>query len=175
MAPEILNSRILYAQENVTFVEQEIRLPNGEARAKIVVRHPGAVAIVPLTEDGQVILIRQYRLSAETYLYEIPAGTLEPGEDPRACAERELQEEAGYFPGTLIPMPGFYVAPGMSSEYIHVFLARDLRPSQLNKDEDEEIEVTPMSMQQALELIAQNEIRDAKTMVGLLYVARLSS
>lgn len=175
MALEVLSSKTIYTGDHTTIVEKEVRLPNGDLRQKMVMEHPGAVAIVPLMEDGQVILIRQYRLSVGDYLYEIPAGTLEQEEDPRRCAERELQEEAGYFPGTLIPLTGFYVAPGGSTEYIHVFLARDLRPSLLNKDDDEEIEVISMSMQQALAMITRHEIRDAKTIIGLLYAAHLSS
>ncbi|MBZ0307037.1 MAG: NUDIX hydrolase [Anaerolineae bacterium] len=175
MPLEVLNTRMIYTGDHVVIVEKEVRLPTGGIQQKVVIQHPGAVAIVPLTDDGQVILIRQYRLSVGDYLYEIPAGTLEQGEDPRLCAERELQEEAGFFPGTLIPLTGFYVAPGGSTEYIHVFLARDLRPSLLNKDDDEEIEVTVMPMQQALAMITQNEIRDAKTITGLLYAAHLSS
>lgn len=172
MSLEILSSKTIYTQDNITFLEKEIRLPNGETRPKIMMQHPGAVAIVPLTDDGQVILIRQYRLSADMYLYEIPAGTLEPNEAPHLCAERELQEEAGYFPNRLIPLTGFYVAPGISSEYIHVFIARDLRPSTREKDEDEIIEVFPTPLPRALEMITTGEIRDAKTMIGLLMAGR---
>ncbi len=175
MSLEILSSKTIYTQDNIILAEKEIRLPNGAIRHKISMQHPGAVAIVPFTDDEQVILIRQYRLSADAYLYEIPAGTLEPEEDPRLCAERELQEEAGFFPGSLTPLSGFYVAPGITSEYIHLFVARDLRPATLEKDEDEIIEVIPTPLNRALAMIESGEIRDAKTIVGLLMAVRLAS
>jgi ADP-ribose pyrophosphatase len=171
MPIEILNSTTRLLHNGVSILMQQIRLPNQTVTEKIVIQHPGAVAIVPFAEDGQVILIRQYRLAAQDYLLEIPAGTLEVGEDPRTCAERELQEEAGYFPAQLESLGSFYVAPGMSTEIIHLFVARDLYPSQLEKDDDELIEVLKMPLADALAKITSGEIRDGKTIIGLLRVS----
>jgi ADP-ribose pyrophosphatase len=170
---EILDSRELARHNYLSFQLKTLRLPDGSVHEKAVITHPGAVAIVPLLPDGRVVLIRQYRLAAEATLYEIPAGTLEPEEDPAACAVRELQEEAGYYPQKLTPLVNFYVAPGSYQEYMHLFLAEDLRPSELEKDADEVIEVTPMTVDNALSLLHTGEIRDAKTIIGLLYVARV--
>lgn len=173
MSLEIIASKTLFVREPLTYTAYQIRLPDQTVIEKDVIGHPGAVAIVPLLPDGTVVLIRQFRLAAAQTLYEIPAGTLEPGEEPRLCAERELQEEAGYYPGTLTALGGFFVAPGVSQEYIHLFVAQDLRPSRLNMDADEIIELAPMPLNAALDLISQGEIRDAKTIIGLLRVAFL--
>ncbi len=168
--PEILESQLLHQTRAERFVRQQIRLHTGETLEKTIVDHPGAVAIVPLLPDGQVVLIRQYRLAAQTVLLEIPAGTLEVGENPRACAERELQEEIGYFPETLISLGQFYVAPGISNEMIHLFAGYDLRPSRLPSDVDEMIEIDIIPLAQARAMIVSGEIQDAKTIVGLFRV-----
>jgi ADP-ribose pyrophosphatase len=170
MSLEILRRTTHLTVQGVSVETQQVRLPSQRTVEKLVVRHPGAVAIVPITEDGQVILIRQYRLAAERILWEIPAGTLEAGEDPRICAERELQEEAGFFPGELTLLGSFYVAPGISTEVIQLFIARDLRPSQLEKDDDELIEVVKIPLVDALEKIRTGEICDGKTIIGLLRI-----
>ena len=170
MTVEIRNKQVLYTQDNIRFVNTEALLPNGLIIHKALIEHPGAVAIVPILDNGEVLLIRQYRLAVDQYLLEIPAGTMEPDEDPRRCAERELQEEAGYFPGELIELGGFFVAPGLTSEYIHLYLARDLRPASLAQDQDEIIEVISMSLTRALNGIKSGEIQDAKTIIGLLRV-----
>lgn len=168
MSVRVLNTTPIYTEERYQFIEKQAQYPDGEIRKKGCIQHPGSVVIIPFTDDGQVILIRQYRIGAEENLLEIPAGTLEPDEEPRLAAERELQEEAGFFPDTLIPLDGFYISPGISNEYMHLFIARDLRPSELAQDEDEIIEVMPMPLAEALRKITSNEIRDAKTIVGLL-------
>lgn len=168
--PEVIESHIVHQSRAVRFISQQVRLHTGETLEKPLVDHPGAVAIVPFLPEGQVILIRQYRLTAQSILLEIPAGTLEVGENPRACAERELQEEIGYFPETLISLGQFYVAPGISNEIIYLFAGYDLRPSRLPSDIDEMIETDIMPLSQARDLIARGQIQDAKTIVGLLRV-----
>lgn len=171
MSAKILATRPIYTDDHTVFIEKEAQLPSGEIVQKGCIQHPGAVVIVPFTDDGQVILIRQYRFGVEEYLLEIPAGTLEPGEEIRAAAERELQEETGYWAETFIPLDGFYVLPGISNEYMHLFIARDLRPTQQMLDADEIIEVVPMPLSEALIKLNTNEIRDAKTIIGLLRAA----
>jgi ADP-ribose pyrophosphatase len=159
-------------QSPLTIVRRTLRLPTGRTLSKPQVLHSGTVAILPLLDDGQVVLIRQYRSALDDFLIEIPAGALEEGEDPRRCAERELQEEAGYRPQTLHALGGFYVAPGFSDEYMHLFVAQDLVPSRLEADADELIEVFNLPLTEALRRVESGQIRDAKTIIGLLRVAR---
>ncbi|MCC6613957.1 MAG: NUDIX hydrolase [Anaerolineae bacterium] len=150
----------------------QVELPDGKTSQREIIQHPGAIAIVALDADQQVVLVRQFRTAADRVLVEIPAGTLNPGEEPLVCAERELQEEAGYFPGKLEPLGGIFVAPGYTTEYIHLFLATDLRESQLAADDDEFIEVDHVPMAEALRMIESGEICDGKSVAGLLRVAR---
>jgi ADP-ribose pyrophosphatase len=171
MSVKILSQRDLYQDDRITFIEKAARYPNAAEIRRGCILHPGSVVIVPFTDDGEVLLIRQYRLGVEAYLLEIPAGTLEKDEDPLNAARRELQEEAGYYPETLIPLDGFYISPGISNEYMHLFIARNLHPSTLEMDVDELIEVIPMPLNEALRRISTNEIRDAKSIVGLLRAA----
>jgi ADP-ribose pyrophosphatase len=150
----------------------DVRLPDGEAARREIIQHPGAVGIIALDDSGRVVLVRQYRAAARQFLLEIPAGTLEPDEPPLTCAARELQEEAGYKPGKLEPIGGLYVAPGYTTEYIHLFLATALQPSTLPGDADEFIEVVHLPLADALSQIEDGSIQDGKTISGLLRVAR---
>jgi ADP-ribose pyrophosphatase len=167
------SSQRIYQGKVVTFDILDVTLPDGKPAKRELIIHPGAVAIVPLDADENVYLVRQFRIAANQDLLEIPAGTLEPNEDPAACAERELQEEAGVKPASLQSLGGLFVAPGYTTEYIHLFLAQDLTPSELPKDDDEFIDVIKMPFTEALALIEQDAIRDGKTIAGLLRVARL--
>ena len=132
--------------------------------------HPGAVAIVAVDGD-RVLLERQYRPVVGEWLYEIPAGTLEPGEEPGETARRELEEETGYRPGWLRKLVEFYSSPGVSTEKLIVFLAGDLARGRQRLEEDEVIEVIWVGLEEALEMIRDGRIRDAKTIIGLLYYA----
>lgn len=173
MGPEIVTDReTVYQGCVVSLYLETVQLPDGRSAQREVIRHGGAVAVVPLDEEGRVTLVRQYRLPAGQALLEVPAGTLEPGEDPLVCAARELQEEAGLLPRTLTPLGGIYVAPGYSSEYIHLYLGTDLMPSTLPNDDDEFLEVVTMPLTEALTWIDQGAIIDAKTISALLLVAR---
>jgi ADP-ribose pyrophosphatase len=148
------------------------RLPDGTTIKREIIEHGGAVAMVPLDDEDYVHLVRQYRPAVDRHLLEIPAGGLEPGEDPVRSAERELQEEIGMFPGKLEPLGAFYPVPGYSSEVIHLFLARDLRPSTLPGDDDEDIAVERVALDELLAQIDQGAIEDGKTIAGVLRVAR---
>jgi len=130
------------------------------------VQHPGAVVIIPLIE-GDVLLVRQFRHPTGERLLELPAGTLEPGEEPRATAERELQEECGYRPGRLREIFTGYAAPGYSSEVYRFFLAEDLTPSRLPGDVDEDIELVRLPLPKAVELARAGRLGDVKTALGL--------
>ena len=169
----VLHTETIYEGRVVNLYLETVCLPNGAEAVREVIRHGGAVAIVPLHDDGQITLVRQFRLPAGTALLEIPAGTLEPGEDPQDCAIRELQEEAGLYPGRLTRIGGIFLAPGYSSEYIHLFVATDLRLSTLHGDDDEFLEVVRMPFGEVLELIDRGEMEDAKTITAVLRTARL--
>lgn len=147
-------------------------LPDGQQAQREIVRHPGAVAMVPLLADGTVVLVRQYRHAAQQVLLEIPAGTLEPDEDPAQAAARELQEETGYWPGQLERLAGEYTAPGYTTELIHLYLATDLVESRLAADDDEFLEVVRLPFDEALRRVESGAIQDGKTMIGLLLAAR---
>ena len=152
----------------------EITLPSGRKATREVVEHPGAVAIVPFASPDRVILVRQFRSGANKTLLEVPAGTLEPGEDPLSCARRELAEETGTSPGKIKKIGEFYTSPGILNEIIHLFVATDLKRISGKKitDEDEQIQIVEMSLDEAINMVKSGQIVDAKTIIGLLYVAR---
>jgi ADP-ribose pyrophosphatase len=149
-----------------------VRLPNGKTARREVVEHGEAVAIVPMRDENTVLLIRQFRLPAGKVLLEIPAGSMNPGEDPAESARRELSEEIGMAPGRMVPIYSAYLAPGYTSEKIHGFLALDLTPKAGTADDDEFVELAPMALEAAIDAIATGEIEDAKTIAGLLLAAR---
>ena len=146
---------------------ETVTLPNGATVDLEIIRHPGAVAVVPLKADGTVLLIRQYRHAAGGYIYEVPAGKLDPGEEPRHCAARELEEEVGHRASSLSHLLSFYTTPGFTDEVIHLFLATGLTPGTQNLEHDEVLEVVEMPLEQAMRHIADGTIRDAKTIIGL--------
>ncbi len=138
-------------------------------RARDIVRHPGSVVILPLVSATEVCLIENYRVAVDRRLLELPAGTLEPGENPDACADRELQEETGYRATQIERLHAFYAAPGISDEKMHLFLATGLLPGAAAREAGEEIENRVVPLSEALAMIADERIVDAKTIVGLLY------
>jgi ADP-ribose pyrophosphatase len=146
---------------------ETVALPNGNTVDLEIVRHPGAAAVVPVLDDGDVLLIRQYRHAAGGYLLEIPAGTLHAGEDPRDCALRELEEEIGYRARRLDFLFSIHTTPGFTDEVIHLYRAADLTPGTQALGDDEVLEVVRMPLAGAIRQIAQGGIRDAKTIVGL--------
>jgi len=157
----------IYRGRVVTLNLETVTLPNGATIELEVIRHHGAAAAVPLTDDGNVLLIRQYRHAAGGYIYEIPAGKIDPGEDPLACAAREVEEEIGRRAASLVPMLSFYTTPGFTDEVIYLFLATGLTPGTQSLDHDEVLDVVEMPLEQAMRRIADGTIRDAKTIIGL--------
>ena len=131
------------------------------------VKHPGAVAILPVDANGKLLLIKQWRRASGKILIEVPAGTLEKGEYPIECAARELREETGFSAETLIPLGGFYSAPGFCDEYIHLFLAKDLSPNPLWSDDSDDIDLFPVSLEEAMMLSTRGELLDSKTLAAL--------
>ncbi len=132
-----------------------------------VVIHPGSIVLIPVMDDGKILFIKQWRHVVDQILIELPAGTLEKSEEPMACAEREIQEETGYRAGKITFLGGFYSAPGYTTEYLHLFLAEELEPSFLPADEDEGIDVFPLTLLEAQKMIKTGKICDAKTLAGI--------
>ena len=169
----VTSSKRIYEGRIVNLRVDDVTLPNGKPGKREVVEHGGAVAIVPMRDKDTVLLVRQFRLPAGKALLEIPAGGIEEGEEPEACAKRELAEEIGMIPGRLIPLYQSFVAPGYTTEKIWGFLALDLTEEKLSTDEDEFVETVPMNLDDALKAIASGEIEDGKTISGLALAARL--
>jgi len=139
-----------------------------------VVVHPGAAVILPVLDDGRIVLIHNYRVAAAAELLEVPAGTLDPGETPAACAARELTEETGYRAATLTPLLAFYSSPGMMTERMHLFLATGLTPGPTAHEAGEQIRVITLPLSEALAAIPAGRIVDGKTIVALLYYDRFT-
>jgi len=171
-----LNSRRIYAGRVVRLDVDTVRFPDGSTGELELIRHPGAAAIVPCASDPPgtdpaILLIRQYRYATGGQLWEIPAGTLDPGEDPEACARRELLEETGVTATRLQRLTSIWTTPGFTNEVIHLYLATGLTTGEPSRERDEFIEVVPQPLSRVLELIRDGEIRDAKTVVAILYMA----
>jgi ADP-ribose pyrophosphatase len=164
----VISSDVVYRGRLFDVELDRLRFGNGIEANREILRHPGAVCMIPVAADGTIYFVTQYRHAAGRRLLELPAGTLEPGEDPADTAVRELQEEVGFRPGQVQSLDGFYVAPGYTSEYIHLFLCTELEASVLDGDDDEDIEIVALSAREAIEKIDNGEICDAKSIIGVL-------
>lgn len=168
-----INSKLLRQGKKFSFKTDEVELPNGKTITRDVVDHPGAVAIVPILDDGRILLVRQYRYATGKELLEIPAGTLEQGEAPDTCARRELKEETGYTAGSMKKILTMYMAPGYSSEVIHLYFATALKAGEKHTEEDEDISTEAYGCDELLDMMEKNTIEDAKTVAGVLsYLTR---
>lgn len=170
--PRVVTSRTVYEGRLFNVELDEIDMAGGVRAYRETLRHPGAVAMVPVLDDGRLVFVTQYRHAVRRRLLEIPAGTLERGEEPLAAVERELREEIGMRPGRVQAIGGLFVAPGYTTEYIHLFVCSDLVEARLPGDEDEDIEVELRTVGEALAAIDSGEIADAKSVIGLLRYAR---
>lgn len=166
------NAETLLQTPRFRVVRETYGTSSGANRTREIVRHPGAVVLVPLLDDGRVCLIRNYRVSVQQTLIELPAGTLEPPEPPLACAQRELIEETGYRAASMEQLHAFYLSPGILDERMHLFLATGLTAGEPHREVGEEIENLLVPLAEAVAMIFRGEIQDAKTMVGLLWVER---
>lgn len=171
-----IDSRRVYSGKVISVDLDRVRFPDGSTGELEMVRHPGASAIVPFLgdpagEDPQILLIRQYRYAAEGFLYEIPAGRLEAGEDPERCARRELKEETGCEAGSVERLFTMYTTPGFTDEKIHLFMATDLKRGETLHESDEFMETHTTTLSAALAMIERGEIQDAKTALGIMYAA----
>ena len=160
---------LIYSARVFRVVRRRYALADGRPAERECILHPGAVAIVPITDDGRVCLIRNHRIAVERTLIEIPAGTLEPGEDPLVCAVRELEEETGYTAGKLEKLTSFLMSPGILNERMHLYLATSLRPGPSQLQDGEEIENCLLPWNEALAMVERGEIEDGKTIAALLF------
>lgn len=171
MNVEVLRSEIKYRGRAFNVRQEEIRLPDGRAAQLDVVDHSAAITIVPVDAAGDIWFVRQYRHPAQKLLLELPAGTLEPDEQPAAAALREIREEIGMAAAEISLLGEFFLAPGYSTEYMYVYLATGLTPAPLAQDEDEFIFVEKMPARVAYQRLNSRDFQDAKTLIGL-YLAR---
>lgn len=162
-----MSTRHIYKGKVVTLNIDTVQLPNGVTVDLETIRHPGAAAVVPIKDDGTVVLIRQFRHAAGGFIYEIPAGKLNPGEDPLSCASRELEEEIGYRAASFELLSSIFTAPGFADEVIHIYKATGLTKGRQRLDHDEVLDVVEMPLSDAVGKIQDGTIRDAKTIVGL--------
>lgn len=162
---QIFDGKIVHLQVNT------VEVGDGNQYTRELIVHSGAVALVPIDDNGNVILVRQYRGGAKQVLLELPAGTVEPDEERIVTARRELQEEIGYYPGKLTTLGEFYVAASYTTEKITIYLAEDLSKSDLEGDDDEFIAIDVLSFDEALKLAFNNSIIDSKTLIGLTWAA----
>ncbi len=168
MTYPVLNRKLIYTGRVFDVASHTVRLPDGQAHAFDVVEHNAAITVVPVADDGNLLFVRQYRVGCATELLELPAGVLQDGEDPALGAARETREETGFAAAQLTPLGGFYMSPGYSTEYMHVFLATGLTPDPLPQDEDEFLELVRIPAAQALEMARSGQLQDGKTIVALV-------
>ena len=171
--PQVAASKTVFRGHVFDVRVDTLLAPDGRMYERDVVRHPGAVAIAPIDADDNVLLVRQYRHPVERSLLEIPAGVVEEGESPDDTAQRELQEEVGYASRDLRALGGIYASPGFCDEFLYLYTARDLIPSRLPGDEDEDISVERVPMSRIGRLIRLGEIQDAKSVACLLMALHL--
>ena len=171
--PELTDSETVFAGRLFDLRLDTLRAPEGHTFQREMVYHGGAVCMIPVDGEGRLLLVEQYRHGARTRLLEIPAGTLEPGEDPSETAARELREEVGMRASRVESLGGFWIAPSYATEYLHLFLCTDLTPDPLPGDEDEDIEVVPLTRDEALAAVDSGRIIDAKSIAGILRWDRL--
>ena len=162
------NSHRLLETRLFHVIRREQQLSDGTRTTREVICHPGAVTIVPVVDDAHVCLIRNFRVSVEKTLIELPAGTLEPGEDPAQTAIRELEEETGFRTTELKPLHSFFLSPGILDEQMHLFVATNLTAGPANREPGEQIENYIVSWNEAMRMACDGTIQDAKTLVGLL-------
>ncbi|SDH37174.1 NUDIX hydrolase [Alteribacillus bidgolensis] len=148
----------------------EVELPNGKTSKREIINHPGAVALIALTEEGKLLMVKQFRKALEKEIVEIPAGKLEAGENPEDTAIRELEEETGYKTSQLKKVISFYTSPGFADEIVHIFEANNLTKGRSSTDEDEFVEVMEVSLEEAEKMIETEEIHDAKTVFAVQYI-----
>lgn len=176
ITPGALESRRIYTGKVLNLDIDRVRFPDGSVGELEMIRHSGASAVVPFLDsaagdDPQLLLIKQYRYAANGFLYEIPAGRLDPGETPESCARRELQEETGCSAKRMEFLYTMYTTPGFTDERIHLFMATEMMQGETGHESDEFLTLETVPLSRALEMIRDGVIQDAKTALGILYAA----
>lgn len=165
---ETITRETVYHGRAFNVRRDEVKLPNKRSMHVDVIEHPGAVTILPVDDEGRILFVRQYRHAVGTQLLELPAGTLDPDEQPDACALREIREETGFAAGKIVKLGEFFLAPGYSTEYMLVYLATNLNHDPLPKDKDEFITLEAIPVKKAYELAMNGELMDGKSLAALL-------
>ncbi len=168
MSEKTLSSQQIYDGRILKLRLDTVKLPSGRVTKREIVEHDDSIAIVAIDGDDNVLLVKQFRKAVEKEVLEIPAGGIEPGEEPVAAVRRELREETGFLPQRVERIGGFYTSPGYSSEFLHLFVASDLTPAKLQAEDTKSIKVERVPVSQILELIRTGAISDAKSVAGLL-------
>lgn len=168
-----LNSALVYSGKLLHVRRDEVRLPDGNTSVREYIKHPGAVVIIPITENGDIILERQHRYPLHRDFIELPAGKIDPGEETLMCAQRELREETGYSAQTWKYVTTVYPCIGYTDERLVYYLARDLTFSACQRDEDEFLEIFQLPFEQALDMVKGGEICEVKTVVGLFWLEKI--
>ena len=169
--PRLLDRRTVYAGRVLEVGIDRLRLPDGGTTELEIIRHSGASVVAPITDDGEVVLVRQYRYATGEWLLEAPAGKLAPGEAPESCAGRELEEETGWRAAELVPLGAIWSSPGFTDELLHLFLARDLQPGTQALEEAELLTVEKVPLDEAAAMARDGRISDAKTVCAVLRAA----
>ena len=169
---EKLGGKEVFRGRTVRLTVDRVRLPNGREMELEIIRHPGAAAVVPLLPDGDVLMVRQYRYATGGWILEVPAGKLDPGEEPDVCARREVEEETGYRVGELAPLGWIWTSPGFTDERIWLYLATGLSAAVQKLGKDEVLSLERLPFARAVAMAASGEIPDAKSTCALLRAAR---
>ncbi len=164
---ELLSSEVLMKGRAFAIRRDHLKTPDGRETKFEIIEHGGSVVIIPVDENGNMLLVRQYRHATGQDLLELPAGTLDDDEDPEVCAAREIREETGMAAGVLTKLGDFYLAPGYSTEFMVVYLATDLSHSPLEADADEFLSVESLPVAEAIQMAERGEIPDAKSLAAL--------
>ena len=172
---KVFQKKVIFSKGPIRLVDCKVRTPQGKVLSRQILEHPGCVVIIPRTDQGKYVLVRQYRFPLEKHLWEFPAGGKESGETFPQAARRELMEEIGMRPGKLKKISEFYPTPGVSGEKMHVFLATKLCPAVAPKDEDEDFELGIFSLPEIGQMIRNGTVVDGKTLIGYFYLKNLKN
>lgn len=163
-----ISSEEIFDGVAIHLYRDEILLPNGNKGVREVIRHPGAVCVLPMTDDGEIVFVNQFRYALNKVTLEVPAGKLEKGEDPTEAALRELSEETGITAGKIVPMGALYTTPALIDEIIYMYIATELQQGEQHLDEDEFVNAVKIPLTKAVEMVMNGEIRDSKTQLMIL-------
>lgn len=175
LSEKIIKQEKVYSGNIVDFEKATVIMPNGKESTRDIITHPGASVILPINDNNEIYLVKQFRAPINTITYEIPAGKLDLNEDPKECALRELKEETGLIPNYFKKILAIYSAPGFCNEILHMYIAKDLIQSQSNVDEDEFLSVVKLPLSKCLEMVLNGQIMDSKTIIAILYAQSIAN